>query len=103
MPKFAVMPLLAFSASAALIVAATLSVGAKTAVSAPPPIAREPAASATSETVVLAGGCFWGVQDVFQHVDGVQRAISGYAGGTVAKPTYEQVSTGATGHANRSR
>jgi peptide-methionine (S)-S-oxide reductase len=99
MPKFAVMPLLAFSASAALIAAATLSVGAQTAVNAPPPTMRAPHISAASETVVLAGGCFWGVQAVFQHVDGVQQAVSGYAGGTVAKPTYELVSTGTTGYA----
>jgi peptide-methionine (S)-S-oxide reductase len=48
---------------------------------------------------VLAGGCFWGVQAVFQHVKGVKDAISGYSGGAVASPVYEQVSTGETGHA----
>ena len=48
---------------------------------------------------MLAGGCFWGVQAVFQHVKGVQQAVSGYAGGTKAGPTYEEVSTGRTGHA----
>ena len=52
-----------------------------------------------SETIVLAGGCFWGVQGVFQHVDGVTKAVSGYSGGTVAKPSYEQVSSSTTGHA----
>jgi peptide-methionine (S)-S-oxide reductase len=51
------------------------------------------------ETAVLAGGCFWGVQAVFQHVKGVKYAISGYSGGSVALPSYEQVSTGQTGHA----
>ena len=51
------------------------------------------------DTVVFGGGCFWGVQAVFQHVNGVVSATSGYAGGTVAKPTYEDVSTGRTGHA----
>jgi peptide-methionine (S)-S-oxide reductase len=51
------------------------------------------------ETVVLAGGCFWGIQAVFQHVKGVSSATSGYAGGTVKNPDYEQVSTGETGHA----
>jgi peptide-methionine (S)-S-oxide reductase len=50
-------------------------------------------------TAVFAGGCFWGVQAVFQHVDGVESAISGYAGGTVSDPTYQQVSSGTTGHA----
>jgi peptide-methionine (S)-S-oxide reductase len=51
------------------------------------------------ETAVVAGGCFWGVQAVFQHVKGVKEATSGYAGGSVASPSYEQVSTGETGHA----
>ncbi len=51
------------------------------------------------ETAVFAGGCFWGVQGVFQHVKGVKSAISGYSGGTVASPYYQLVSTGSTGHA----
>jgi peptide-methionine (S)-S-oxide reductase len=51
------------------------------------------------ETAVLSGGCFWGVQGVFEHVDGVKRAVSGYAGGTKDTATYEQVSSGTTGHA----
>lgn len=49
--------------------------------------------------VVFAGGCFWGVQAVFQHTLGVTNAVSGYAGGTKASPSYEQVSSGRTGHA----
>lgn len=52
-----------------------------------------------SETAVFAGGCFWGVQGVFQHVKGVTAATSGYAGGTVENPYYELVSSGSTGHA----
>ncbi len=55
--------------------------------------------SATEDTAVFAGGCFWGVEAVYDHVKGVKRAISGYAGGDVASPSYEQVSTGDTGHA----
>ncbi|GGD96005.1 peptide methionine sulfoxide reductase MsrA [Aureimonas endophytica] len=51
------------------------------------------------QTALFAGGCFWGVQGVFQHVKGVTRAVSGYAGGKTADPTYEEVSTGTTGHA----
>ena len=60
-------------------------------------------ASAKLDTAVFAGGCFWGVQGVFQHVSGVVSATSGYAGGTVASPSYELVSTGATGHAESVR
>ncbi len=51
------------------------------------------------EKIVVAGGCFWGIQAVFQHVKGVSSATSGYAGGTVKNPSYEEVSTGETGHA----
>src|SRR5689334_18015180 len=51
------------------------------------------------ETVVLAGGCFWGVQAVFQHVNGVLDAVSGYSGGGKDTAEYETVSTGTTGHA----
>ena len=66
----------------------------------PAPAVDEPAASATaSETAVLSGGCFWGVQGVFQHVKGVSRAVSGYAGGVAETAQYETVSTGNTGHA----
>src|SRR5262245_10180592 len=51
------------------------------------------------EKAVLAGGCFWGVQGVFQHVKGVTRAVSGYAGGTRSDAKYDIVSSGNTGHA----
>ena len=57
------------------------------------------AASPRDETIVFAGGCFWGVQAVFEHVQGVKSAVSGYAGGTLASPSYEDVSSGTTGHA----
>ncbi len=57
------------------------------------------AAQKGQETVVVAGGCFWGIQAVFQHVKGVTSATSGYSGGTVKNPDYEQVSSGETGHA----
>jgi peptide-methionine (S)-S-oxide reductase len=56
-------------------------------------------ASAGSETMVVAGGCFWGVQAVFEHVKGVVSATSGYAGGTARTAQYEIVSSGRTGHA----
>jgi peptide-methionine (S)-S-oxide reductase len=68
----------------------------------PPPALDEPAA-ANSEVVVLAGGCFWGVQGVFQHVEGVTSAVSGYAGGARDAAHYDMVSTGTTGHAESVR
>jgi len=59
--------------------------------------------AAGDQTAVFAGGCFWGIQLVFEHVKGVKSAISGYAGGTVASPSYEEVSSGNTGHAESVR
>jgi peptide-methionine (S)-S-oxide reductase len=65
----------------------------------------DPAVDATlasksgKQTAVIAGGCFWGIQAVFQHVKGVKDATSGYSGGSLASPGYEEVSTGTTGHA----
>ena len=64
-----------------------------------PAVGGELAAAPAEDTAVFAGGCFWGVEAVFDHVKGVKRAISGYAGGQLANPSYEQVSTGETGHA----
>ena len=66
----------------------------------PRPTVDEPLASAKGkETVVLAGGCFWGVQAVFEHLKGVNSATSGYSGGRIKSPSYEMVSSGLTGHA----
>jgi peptide-methionine (S)-S-oxide reductase len=65
----------------------------------PSPVVDAPPGQATSAVVVLAGGCFWGVQGVFQHVKGVTSAVSGYAGGDRKTAEYEMVSTGRTGHA----
>ena len=65
----------------------------------PPPMVDLPAGQATSAVTVLAGGCFWGVQGVFQHVKGVTSAVSGYAGGEKRTAVYEIVSMGNTGHA----
>ncbi len=59
--------------------------------------------SASSETAVFAGGCFWGVQGVFQHVKGVKNAVSGYSGGEKDTAQYETVSSGTTGHAESVR
>ena len=64
----------------------------------PPPALDAPAASGP-QTIVLSGGCFWGVQGVFEHVKGVTRAVAGYAGGAKDTAQYETVSTGSTGHA----
>jgi len=57
------------------------------------------ASTAGTQTAVFAGGCFWGVEAVFRHMKGVQSAISGYAGGRTKNPSYEDVSSGMTGHA----
>ena len=66
----------------------------------PKPAVDAPLASSTkTDTVVFAGGCFWGVQAVFEHVRGVKSAVSGYSGGHTKSPAYEVVSMGVTGHA----
>ncbi len=64
----------------------------------PAPATDLPAAGAP-QTAVLSGGCFWGVQGVFQHVRGVQRVVAGYSGGRADTANYDAVSTGDTGHA----
>lgn len=65
----------------------------------PAPAEDSVASNAATETAVIAGGCFWGVQGVFQHVKGVTNAVSGYAGGDEKTARYESVSSGGTGHA----
>jgi peptide-methionine (S)-S-oxide reductase len=89
------------AAIGALAIAAFVAVpsrAAEDAVTIPAPTADVKEASGL-QTAVLAGGCFWGVQGVFQHTAGVVNAVSGYAGGSQMTATYEQVSTGSTGHA----
>jgi peptide-methionine (S)-S-oxide reductase len=76
---------------------------ADSAVHALPPPAVDASPTGGLETAVFSGGCFWGVQGVFEHVKGVTRAVSGYAGGHIANPDYEQVSSGTTGHAESVR
>ena len=88
---------------AALSAFAILSIAAAPASPAAARVTIEAPPAAQLDTVVFAGGCFWGVQAVFQHTKGVASATSGYAGGTVANPDYEQVSTGRTGHAEAVR
>lgn len=80
------------------IVALFCSLGSSYAVSVPAP-SKPFAASGEKQSIVLGGGCFWGIQAVFQHLKGVETAISGYAGGTAASAKYNQVSGGDTGHA----
>ena len=65
----------------------------------PAPTLDGPKSVAPLQTVVLAGGCFWGVQGVFQHVRGVRRVLAGYAGGDESTAHYHMVSSGTTGHA----
>jgi peptide-methionine (S)-S-oxide reductase len=72
---------------------------AGTPVSLPDPAADQQNTGEELQVAVLAGGCFWGVQAVFQHTKGVHQAVSGYAGGTKPVPKYEEVTTGRTGHA----
>jgi peptide-methionine (S)-S-oxide reductase len=88
-----------------MITAALRALAALSLATAPAPTlpAQLPRVATPTDTVVFAGGCFWGVQAVFQHVKGVVTATSGYAGGTVANPGYEDVSTGRTGHAESVR
>ena len=89
------------AAIGALAIAAIISVptrAAEDAVKIPAPSVDMPSSEGL-QTAVLSGGCFWGVQGVFQHTAGVVSAVSGYTGGSKATAEYETVSTGTTGHA----
>ena len=93
-------------ALSALILSACAGSAASTgdaAVTNPAPAIELPADARTSETAVLAGGCFWGVQAVYQHVNGVTSAVSGYAGGNEDDAEYQAVSSGRTRHAEAVR
>ena len=89
----------------ALILGSLLSATACTAKANPsaalpaPAVDASRAATPGQQSAVLSGGCFWGVQAVFQHVKGVIKATSGYSGGSAKTAEYETVSTGETGHA----
>lgn len=89
----------AFMVSAVLLAGIRLAVAGEAGVVIAPPALDLPASAAHQASAVFAGGCFWGVQGVFQHVKGVSQALSGYAGGTAQTAHYEQVSEGNTGHA----
>ncbi len=103
------MPLRPFSAvkiaGAALVVAASLvalaDAGRADAIdkAVPAPVVDATNAPDGSQTAVLAGGCFWGMQGLFEHVKGVQKVVAGYSGGLKSTATYDQVTTETTGHA----
>lgn len=96
--------------SALIVIGAILALGAmgvwsnaraanRVAVLPTPAVDAPLATTSGTQTAVVAGGCFWGIQAVFQHVKGVETAISGYSGGSSSDAEYEVVSTGDTGHA----
>src|SRR5687767_6111645 len=93
-----------FSLIASLLLLAALAMrimpaAAQEGVALPAPTVDLPASQASSDVMVVAGGCFWGVQGVFQHVKGVSNAVSGYAGGARSTAIYEVTNSGTTGHA----
>jgi peptide-methionine (S)-S-oxide reductase len=99
-------PLIAACLVALVAVAAVAASGGSIAEEAhviPPPKVDETAGRSTPEVAVVAGGCFWGVQGVFQHVNGVVSAVSGYDGGAKATAHYDMTSRGDTGHAESVR
>jgi peptide-methionine (S)-S-oxide reductase len=96
------MTLLVGAFAGALLLAgceASLSTSVEPALAVPVPIVDENAAPSDTEVAILAGGCFWGVQGVFQHVIGVSQAVSGYAGDSRESADYATVSSGLTSHA----
>ena len=86
-------------AAAALLLWHSPLFGAEPPVIIAPPAVDNPKVAGPMQTAVLAGGCFWGVQGVFEHVRGVKKVVAGYAGGEKSTAHYETVSSGATGHA----
>lgn len=99
-PSLAVVAATAIAVGAMLYASTSLSAATEKSVKLPAPTADLSAQKlASTETAVFAGGCFWGVQAIFQHTQGVLNAVSGYAGGDKSTATYEQISSGKTGHA----
>jgi peptide-methionine (S)-S-oxide reductase len=86
-------------AISAAVAGAVLVMGAAAFAPHPTQAAMPARGVAARDTAVFAGGCFWSMEKAFEHVPGVVSAVSGYAGGTVANPSYEQVGSGRTGHA----
>jgi peptide-methionine (S)-S-oxide reductase len=93
------------SAALAIMAASVLIVrsGRSEAVTLPDPAIDVPAATTGDATAVFAGGCFWGIEAVFEHVKGVKDVVSGFAGGSAKQADYRTVSTGTTGHAESVR
>lgn len=87
------------AAFAALAATAASPSRAQEGIAIPAPTQEQPAQPGATAVAVVAGGCFWGVQGVFQHVEGVKNAVSGYAGGEEATAHYNMVGSGSTGHA----
>jgi peptide-methionine (S)-S-oxide reductase len=81
------------------LVACSGSVAAERAVAVPAPLSDAPKQAGPPQTAVLAGGCFWGVQGVFEHLTGVKRVVAGYSGGDRSQAHYDIVGTGQTNHA----
>ena len=98
LPRLGLLAVAAFVAAAAFATWQLPAVAAEDAVIIPPPSIDEKPSAAT-EKAVFAGGCFWGVQGVFQHVKGVTNAVSGYSGGDRETAHYEMVGSSRTGHA----
>ena len=91
---------------ALVLIAARLASGAGATPSIPlpgPMFGASSGAVAADDTAYFAGGCFWGIEGVFEHVKGVKSAVSGYSGGKVVNPSYDQVTSGETGHAETVR
>src|SRR4029079_19736366 len=97
-PGFLIRWIVAIAVSALFLGGPTLVRASENAVAIPPPALELPV-QAKEQVAVLAGGCFWGVQLVYQHTKGVIQAVSGYSGGTQNTAVYEVVSSGRTGHA----
>ena len=102
-PTSAILLAGAVFSAAVLALALPRSIHAETIAVVPPPGLDVAPDGAASQTAVLAGGCFWGVQGVFQHVAGVTSAVSGYAGGAAEDASYPSTSSGTTGHAESVR
>src|ERR1700723_2443685 len=93
----------AWFACALTLMYAGLEYAGANAVPVPAPRLDNPKVAGNAQTAVLAGGCFWGMQAVFEHVKGVRRVLAGYSGGSGATAHYGQVGTEGTGHAGEAQ